>query len=169
MILKNVQDLANIWSDFKNQIVSLFATTPTSPDASETERTIGRVYLTDTIANKETVGESVAVTPTGVLDAVVIGTYSGTGGTQSISLGFKPRAVLIYNCGHGFYDGGMSSALGVKMHVDIRYGGLMVDGWSLHGYGEITDKGFKVSNDKESEGNVRFNINGSTYLYIAWR
>lgn len=165
----NVNDIKNRWSDFKSQLVDFFNTTPSSPDASESEKTLGRVYLTDTLSNMESVEDGVAVTPTGVLDAVEIGEYVGNqiadGVFQTIRTkgGFTPRAVLISQQSVGFIDVGKKLT---TYSEEVRGGLISGNDLCLRGCGQICEGGFKVANNN---GAAELNYNGMVYLYIAFR
>lgn len=110
----------------------------------------------------------------------VAGTYTGnattsgntTSGSQSIELGFAPRAVLVIPNGTGvFYSGGGNS---------YTYGGLAVEGNDLGasssngGYKvlELTDTGFRVSTYAATGGVgvgswAAANNSGTRYHYVA--
>ena len=92
---------------------------------------------------------------------IYIGTYTGDGATsRTISLGFRPKAVLVYCEGYiGYNDGRIQ-------------GGLILDGTPLtfsssyQPAAEITSNGFTVrSNDQRHQ----MNINQVFYSYLAFR
>ena len=158
-------EFSNIWSEFKTQLKNLFSVTPSPPDA-ETP-TLGRVYLTDTIKEKQSVNEGVAVTPTGVLDLVVMGSYTGETTSdnifQTVKLGFKPRAVLISAKNAGFVSVGKN----ITTYSEELRGGLVIgDAACLYDCAQNCDDGFKVCN---KNGSAELNYNGREYLYIAYR
>ena len=93
---------------------------------------------------------------------IVVGSYVGNGASsRSISLGFRPRAVLLENNmgerkGFGFQD---------------SHGGLALENGPLMGNGQeddilyIQSTGFRVCN----EGNYYLNSDNATYYYLALR
>ena len=98
-------DFSNIWATFKGQlsdaldsIASTLKQTPTEP----TDGQLGRVYLTDSLAQSQGVESGVAVTPMAVNSLVVTGSYIGDGvydadGWRTFNIGFEPRAVIVFN------------------------------------------------------------------------
>ena len=95
---------------------------------------------------------------------VVTGTYEGSGSTtRTITLGFQPKAVLL------FCAGGMT---GYSSGAYIIYGGLALPGHPVVDYGhnnevavEIVSTGFRLHRD--SYRNV--NNENVTYYYLALR
>ena len=99
------------------------------------------------------------------------GTYVGNstglpGSTQSIVLGFRPKAVLVMRQGflleRLFSTGQMSSI-----------GGIAIEGWSNTGIA-LTDSGFEVrqcfeENDDTGMDTTEVNTSGYTYVYLAFR
>ena len=92
---------------------------------------------------------------------IYIGTYTGDGATsRTISLGFRPKAVLVYCEGYiGYNDGRIQ-------------GGLILDGTPMtfssayQPAAEIISSGFIVrSNDQRHQ----MNINQVSYSYLAFR
>ena len=92
---------------------------------------------------------------------IYIGTYTGDGTeSKTISLGFRPKAVIVYCEGYiGYNDGRIQ-------------GGLILDGTPLtfssayEPAAEITSNGFTVrSNDQRHQ----MNINQVFYSYLAFR
>lgn len=99
---------------------------------------------------------------------IVTGTYTGTGGKQTIDLGVRPKAVLITDTTYGSTFMCPTDA-GLK-HM---FGGLVIDGQSTH-YGGlyITENGFVVDNTElgtdSTYGHIYINYTGEIRQYIAW-
>lgn len=156
-------NFSNVWSTFKSELNNAFNQTPKSDS-------LGRVYLTDNLEQEQTVEAGVAVTPKGVLDNVKIGTYTGESSVdnefQHISLGFKPRAVLISSVINGFSTVGKK----ISTYGAEQKGGLIIENADgslcIKECGQITDDGFKVCNNN---GEAELNSNNERYAYIAWR
>ena len=78
---------------------------------------------------------------------IVKGTYTGNGGTQTITLGFRPRAILV--------------SLGYRNYNQAR---LTIDGDEAD-YLVINNTGFKL----QYEQNSRVNNSNQLYPYLAFR
>ena len=97
----------------------------------------------------------------GVKAEAITGTYSGNGGTstRTISLGFRPRAVMVTRA-----DGAMPSMTG-SLYI---CGGLILDGHALTFSGskaaEIVEGGFQIKSNGEA---LRMNDKGIKYHYAA--
>lgn len=98
------------------------------------------------------------------------GTYAGNSNnfpsSQSIYLGFRPKAVLVLYLGFLIEQGFNSSSYN-------PYGGLVIDGWS-NGSIKITDTGFDVYNFRyppEAPDITYCNLNRKdyTYVYLAFK
>ena len=98
------------------------------------------------------------------------GTYVGNSSnfpsSQSIYLGFRPKAVLVLYLGFLIEQGFNSSTYN-------PYGGLVIDGWS-NGSIKITDAGFDVYNflDPLEAPDITYcNLNRKdyTYVYLAFK
>ena len=83
----------------------------------------------------------------------VVGTYQGTGGSQHITLGFQPAAVLLFPG----RDGNINYAAAL-----ILPGYSMTEGNANANYAWITADGFTVSSYANNE-------NYGTFRYIAFR
>ena len=82
------------------------------------------------------------------------GAYTGDGAAaQDITLGFRPKAVLVM-CG-----GYQTSATG-----SIHYGGLSIEGNNASGL-ELTDTGFTA----KYTGDIYLNRSGYAFTYLAWK
>ena len=98
----------------------------------------------------------------------VTGTYrgttaSGTNGSQKITLGFRPRAVLVCPS-----NGGLVLSISGVMYT---YSGLVLDGQTAS-FLQIDDTGFTACNASQTgEASVRHNLNDIklTFFYIALR
>ena len=95
---------------------------------------------------------------------VVVGTYMGTGGstTQTITLGFRPKAVLSLTnrVAHSSSSSGRNRAT------------LALDGANVDGYLTITDTGFQVSNALNVSSQDDYNRDSypyNPYRYIVWK
>lgn len=99
----------------------------------------------------------------------VTGNYTGTteiksSGTQKITLGFRPKVVIVYCAEYGFVDLG----------ADEWYGAIALDGYpALDGgvsghpaYLTITETGFEA---KSTSYNARLNFKDFNYRYIAFK
>ena len=99
------------------------------------------------------------------------GTYVGNstglpGSTQSIVLGFRPKAVLVMRQGfllERLFSTGQLSSIG----------GIAIEGWSNTGIA-LTDNGFEVrqcfeENDDTGMDTTEVNTSGYTYVYLAFR
>lgn len=85
---------------------------------------------------------------------LVMGTYTGNGDdSQDITLGFRPKAVLV------MYRGNQTWSTGNQI-----YGGLSIDGSNASGI-EITDTGFQVT----YSGYIYLNRSDYNFTYIAFR
>ena len=84
----------------------------------------------------------------------VSGTYRGSGGSQEITVGFKPSAVIICRLANGT--------------VDVSFAGtcflFVRDGNNV----DFLDKGFRVWNLNANE-RPTVNVNGYTYFYMAFQ
>ena len=82
------------------------------------------------------------------------GAYTGDGAAaQDITLGFRPKAVLVM-CG-----GYQTSATG-----SLHYGGLSIEGNNASGL-ELTDTGFTA----KYTGDIYLNRSGYAFTYLAWK
>ncbi len=82
---------------------------------------------------------------------LVTGTYTGTGGTQQIQLGFKPRLVIL---------------MAIPGYLtDVPHYGLAYADRSFSSYLVINDVGFSA----KADNSVNLNHDGWTYLYAAFR
>lgn len=82
------------------------------------------------------------------------GSYTGDGAAaQDITLGFRPKAVLV------MCDGYQTSATG-----SIHYGGLSIEGNNARGL-ELTDTGFTA----KYTGDIYLNRSGYAFTYLAWK
>ena len=118
----------------------------------------------DTVDNRLAAAESTLQTQANQIAQrcqIYIGTYTGDGTeSKTISLGFRPKAVIVYCEGYiGYNDGRIQ-------------GGLILDGTPLtfsssyQPAAEITSNGFTVrSNDQRHQ----MNINQVFYSYLAFR
>ena len=93
----------------------------------------------------------------------VSGTYTGNGnGSQYISLGFRPTAVLVSQSG-GYW----------QWTNYTFYAGLAVYGKSASnaaGTGvSVSSNGFIVYNAESGNYDFRMNNSGSSYNYVAWK
>ena len=102
---------------------------------------------------------------------IYTGTYVGNtkypnSGTQQITLGFRPKAVLVMQDGFLLeYD-----------HQFLRknsLGGIGIDGWTALGI-VINNTGFEVrecyvENDETGMTSTRVNTAGETYVYLAFK
>ena len=102
---------------------------------------------------------------------IYTGTYVGNAvypneTAQNITLGFKPKAVLI------FYDGFFLEQV-FNTGDKNAYGGVTIDGWSKAGI-SLTDTGFRVQqcytrNETTGIHSTRLNASGYTYVYLAFK
>lgn len=82
------------------------------------------------------------------------GAYTGDGAAaQDITLGFRPKAVLV------MYGGYQTSATG-----NLHYGGLSIEGNNASGL-ELTDTGFTA----KYTGDIYLNRSGYAFTYLAWK
>lgn len=86
------------------------------------------------------------------------GTYTGTGAaSRSISLGFRPAAIILFAPGMPFEQGG-------RFYSGFGFGGGATEGL------EITQSGFRVTDSSSGAGTgACFNEAGITYTYMAFR
>lgn len=112
--------------------------------------------MSNNLIDKDSFAMVPGITPQELEDKIVVGNYIGTGdyNTQSITLGQRPKAVLIYT---GMYTSGKDSMLFGVMSSDIP---LIYSG-SVN-YGQVTDEGFEVTGIFNSTS-----PNVHTYIYIA--
>ena len=89
----------------------------------------------------------------------VAGTYTGTGGNVTITLGFRPSFVLI--CGHKAGD-----ALNTDRNILYAFGAT--GGHVVTTKIQITDTGF-IARDQSDDLYPDFSSSGRTYDYIAFR
>jgi hypothetical protein len=95
---------------------------------------------------------------------IITGTYTGDGNaSQTITLGFTPSAVLVFEYG--------SVTLNNSSTV---YGGLMVTSSPIKDFdneiaGEIVSNGFKVYSNFDGSYDVRMNESTKVFNYIAFR
>lgn len=94
---------------------------------------------------------------------VVTGTYMGTGGstTQTITLGFRPKAVLIFTNREAHASGN-----------ERNRASLALDGADMVGYLNITDTGFQVSNALNVSDQDDYNRDSypyNPYRYLVWK
>ena len=102
---------------------------------------------------------------------IYTGTYVGNAvypneTAQNITLGFKPKAVLI------FYDGFLLEQL-FNTGSKNAYGGVTIDGWTKAGI-SLTNTGFRVQecytrNEATGIHSTRLNASGYTYVYLAFK
>lgn len=109
----------------------------------------------------------IPVVPFGGSGGIVCGTYTGdNASSQSILLGFRPKAVLV------FRSDGQVSATGWNVSQWNRCGGLALDGnpcaIESQNIVETTDTGFLVFSHGSTPV-VSTNEAKSTYYYIAFR
>ena len=90
----------------------------------------------------------------------VIGSYRGTGNTQTITLGFRPSLLIIAG------DKSSSTPSGHYALLGSHFGVVTAD----HGYDSITltDTGFTVT-DNSTMTCPALNDGGPTFAYIAFR
>ncbi|KYG61634.1 hypothetical protein AZI86_18210 [Bdellovibrio bacteriovorus] len=95
---------------------------------------------------------------------VVSGTYTGNGNaSQSINLGFRPKAVIVKNI-NGTYDGQTIMIDGIPDNAKHLRSYISNGNIGDEFHVNITATGF----DAEGNGNDSvFNTNGSTYYYVA--
>ncbi len=95
-----------------------------------------------------------------------VGSYTGNGGTQSITLGFKPRFLLLSRgLDEGDYTGSHAVWLGCEDSLanDSRPVSLVLT---------FTDDGFTVKTSAYSSGTLPalwLNTSGKVYSYVAFR
>ena len=107
----------------------------------------------DTVRAEAKAGDGALDTRLAVLEArkIVVGTYTGTGGTQQIQLGFKPRLVIL---------------MAIPGYLtDVPHYGLAYADRSFSSYLVINDVGFSA----KADNSVNLNHDGWTYLYAAFR
>ena len=89
------------------------------------------------------------------------GTYKGTGGTLSVSTGFRPSMVII--CG-------TLETVGGGGYGDFGKYGCITSGHTVSRHVVFTSTGFNVINDPDgSNGYPWINSTGRTYDYIAFK
>ena len=86
----------------------------------------------------------------------VCGIYTGNGGTQTVSLGFRPSFVVV-NGAAGRYE---------SQSAPLRYLGFFADGRTYENV-SVTDTGFTVT--REAYTYPELNENLKKYAYIAFR
>ena len=98
-----------------------------------------------------------------VQDYQKIGSYTGSGGTQTINVGFQPRFVLIKRASGGDLNSWVlsDSARGAGQNLFANTSGNEVDE-SAFGPTAFTSTGFSLA---QAGGNT--NVSGSTYIYLA--
>ena len=84
---------------------------------------------------------------------IIVGTYTGTGGTRTIDLGRKPVAVFAER------DGGF------RHPYNVVYGGLVTRQLALSSAMSISDTGFTVTTNQSY---MDMNDQGMQYNYIAF-
>lgn len=99
------------------------------------------------------------------------GTYVGNitypnSGTQQITLGFRPKAVLVMQ--YGFW-----TEYDHQFQYKNSLGGIAINGWSNTGI-VINDTGFEVRqsytrNPETGMDSTRVNTAGDTYVYLAFK
>ena len=95
---------------------------------------------------------------------VYIGTYTGNGAaSRTISLGFKPKAVLVVRSGCSFGALPVSSALAVENGE-----AAIVSGAGTFKALTITSSGFTVYY-QQAETRIETNVQSSMYTYVAFR
>ena len=95
-----------------------------------------------------------------------VGVYTGTGvDNRTISLGFRPKAVLVMQNGYiaDTYRNGYQNA----------NGGIAISGWSNYGIA-LASNGFTVRQYNEYDSatglsSKRLNIDGNKYVYLAFK
>ena len=101
----------------------------------------------------------------GYIGSYVGNTPSGSGGSQKIPLGFRPKAVLVLQNGYRM-DGTNTTYV-------QNYGGLATEAWQKIGI-TINNDGFTVqqtytSNEETGVNRTHINTTGYTYLYLVFK
>ena len=88
---------------------------------------------------------------------VIVGTYTGTGtASQTINLGFTPKAVLV------------ECSSGSRLSSGVRYGGMAMEGLPCVGHStvvEVVTGGFRVYQGSS----VNVNDRNMSYYYLAFK
>ena len=92
-----------------------------------------------------------------------VGSYEGTGGNQTISVGFQPRFVMIKRATGGSLNGWVMSDYqrGAGINLFANTSGIEADE-SAYGPTSFTSDGFTLA---QAGGNT--NVSGSIYIYLA--
>lgn len=98
---------------------------------------------------------------------IYTGTYTGNGAaTRNISLGFKPKAVLI------MYNGFLVERL-FNTGQKNPFGGIGIDAWGTRGIA-LTSDGFQVKQNTTPDASIgidslQLNQNNAVYVYLAFK
>lgn len=114
---------------------------------------------------REALAETVAQKCEIYVGSYVGNTPSGVGGSQKITLGFRPKAVMVMQNGYRM-DGTNTTYV-------QNYGGLATEAWQKIGI-TINNDGFTVQqtytpNEETGVNRTHINTSNQTYLYIVFR
>jgi len=92
------------------------------------------------------------------IGGIVAGTYTGTGAAQTVTLGFKPKAVFMYNQTDGDFFGGHIEGMTDATAFAITTATAAVASQGI----TLTSRGFTLGTDAGA------NENAKVYLYVAF-
>ena len=133
--------------------------------AAELDGKATQSALSAEAAAREALAETVAQECEVYVGSYVGNTPSGVGGSQKITLGFRPKAVLVMQ--NGFRIDGTNTT-----YVQ-NYGGFATEEWQKIGI-TINNDGFTVQqtytpNEETGVNRTHINTTGYPYLYIVFR
>ena len=137
--------------DFNDAMAGIDQGLQGAQTAAETAQTTAETAQSTASAAQSTAGAAYAPNN----KPYVFGSYEGTSHNQHIVLGFRPSAVLIYECYSG--DSAEEAAGGCSLHCDDEISSNV----------SPEDEGFHLRIDYG--GYPYTNRNGYTYVYMAFR
>ena len=167
MIIKNITQSGQDWQVFLPAILGNNKKLILNASSSEaTTGVLNNTNPTNTVITQTGYGsgtDNIAYCFTSIPGYSKIGSYVGTGGNQTIYVGFEPRFVLIKRATGGSLNGWVlsDSKRGAGINLFANTSGAEVNE-TAYGPTSFTSSGFTLA---QAGGNT--NISGSTYIFMA--